>query len=269
MRNYKKHYALALSFFFFFMAFYIAQRFEKPIILISKQDSSLNINNKMIKNFNLGYNRLESSLLWIMTILESDIDHYRTKDLNSWMFLRFATISELEPNFYENYSFGSIYLSIVKDDILGASIIYNKGLDIYPTDYYLLKNASFHFFFEVKDYPRSFQLTQVIKKFHPEKKGLVGITTQLEAEHGKLEDALLTLDQYQKGFPLDTLFGQKIFQKRYALKAEIDLNCLNVLKGSNCSAVDLNNEPYVKSNTSYRAKKDWIPYRRKSLNMKK
>lgn len=268
MRNYKKHSILPVSFFLFFTAFSLGQSFQKPIIVISKQDSTLNLNNKMIQNFNLGYNRLESSLLWIMTILESDIDHYKSKDLNSWMFLRFLTISELEPNFYENYSFGGVYLSIVKDDIAGASIIYNKGLKIFPTDFYLLKNASFHFFFEAKDSFRSFELTQVVKKIYPKKKGFLGMTTQLEAEHGKLEDALSTLDQYQQDFPLDSLFGKKVFQKRYALKAEIDLNCLNILKKSNCSLRDLNNELYVKKNSVFSAKTDWIPYRRKSLKMK-
>ena len=264
MKNYKQQYILPVTFFLFFLASYFGQQIQKPNIIISKQDSTLNLNNKMIQNFNLGYNRLESSLLWVMTILESDLDHYKAKDLNSWMFLRFATISELEPNFYENYEFGGVYLSIVKDDLFGASIIFNKGLKIFPSDYPLLKNAAFHFFFEAKDYVRSFELSQLIKIKFPLKKAFIGMITQLEAENGKLEDALLTLDQYQLDFSLDTVIGEKIFLKRYALKAEIDLNCLNVLKNNKCSLTDLKNEPYIKSYSGFKAKTDWTPYRRKS-----
>lgn len=236
---------------------------------ISKQDQTINFDSTLYRYFNLGLKRLLSSTLWVSTIIESDIEHYKQKDLNSWMYLRFNIISELEPDFYENYAFGGVYLSIIKDDIPGASKIFNKGLLKYPADYTLLRDASYHFYFEAKDYKRAYEITKSLKQHHPKKLELVGMITKLEAEHGKLEDALKMLNEFQKNFPKGTLIGDKVFLNRYALKAELDLNCLNVEKRPDCSLVDLEGVPYVKTSEGFKASKSWIPYRRKSMTKKK
>lgn len=107
-------------FFLLYLAFYTSKKVSPPILFISKQQSSLNVSESIVENFNIGQKRLISSLLWISTILESDQEHYKNKDLNSWMFLRFKTISFLEPKFYEAYNFGGPYLSIIKNDLAGA-----------------------------------------------------------------------------------------------------------------------------------------------------
>ena len=80
-------------------SWHISQKIEKPALFVSKQQSSFNVDNKFWSNFHFGQKRLISSLYWIATILESDHEHYKGKNLNSWMFLRFNTISGLEPNF--------------------------------------------------------------------------------------------------------------------------------------------------------------------------
>lgn len=269
MKILKQYYFLGIAALFLFGALEVNRSLTKPLLVIPKQDSTWNLNSEMIKNFNLGFRRLGSSFLWISTIIESDIDHYKKKDLNSWMFLRFNSISELEPKFYENYSFGGMYLSIIKDDLPGASLLYNKGLRYYGDDFSLLRDAGFHFYFEAKDYKRAYEITQTAKKYHPKKFALMGMTTRLEAENGKLEDALSTLNTYQKIYPRGTFFGDRIFQNRYSLKAEIDLNCLSQKKNGNCSLHDLNGLPYIKSAGRFIAQSKWSPYRRKSSNEKK
>jgi hypothetical protein len=260
----KRHYPLFVALALFYSAFELSRLNSKPIIFISKQDATWNINNKMLMNFNLGLKRLESSFLWTSTILESDIEHYKNKDLNSWMYLRFNSIAELEPNFYENYSFGSVYLSIVKDDIAGANIMFNKGLEKYPNDYKLLRDASYHFSFEAKDYKQAFYLTQRIKKLYPDKFHLMGLITKLEAEYISPEQALASLNEYQKIHPPGNFFGDHIYQNRYSLKAEIDLECLNILKKTNCDLYDLANKPYLKTKNGYIAQQPWKKYRKKA-----
>lgn len=247
---------------FFLIAYNINQNLNKPHIVISKQDESLNLNDEMLQKFNLGFKRLESSLLWISTILESDIDHYKKKDLNSWMFRRFNSISKLDPKFYENYAFGGVYLSIIKDDIEGASILYHKGLSIYPDDYSLLKNASFHFYFEAKDLETSYSLFKRLEKF-PNDSPFTKLTlSKLEANNGNLSDAFFMLSEYQKKHPPETMIGKKIYDYRYSVKAEIDLECLNGHQ-ENCFKYDLDNNPYLKINHRYQAVKPWAPYRPK------
>jgi len=66
---------------------------EKPMMYISKQDQTINFDSTLYRYFNLGLKRLLSSTLWVSTIIESDIEHYKQKDLNSWMYLRFNIIS--------------------------------------------------------------------------------------------------------------------------------------------------------------------------------
>ncbi len=266
MEFFKKNYLLPFVVLFSTLAFFVNQNNLKPNIVISKQEATWNLNNEMVQKFHLGFKRLQSSILWVSTILESDIERYKAKDLNSWMFLRFSTISQLEPRFYENYNFGGIYLSIIKDDLEGATVIYNKGLAEYPDDFKLLRDSSFHFFYEAKNFERAYEISKKIKKLYPEKKFLIGMITKLEAEHGFLEEALLSLNQFQEDHPLGTLIGDKIFENRYALKAEIDLKCLNSPEPKNCSTYDLKKNPYIKTRNGYIAKEKWEPYRRKSLN---
>ena len=181
------------------------------------------------------------------------------------MFLRFNSISKLEPKFYENYIFGGVYLSIIKDDIQGASIIYHKGISVYPDDYYLLKNAAFHFYFEAKDIKTSYILFKRLEKFPNEASFPKFTLSRLEANSGNMNEALFLLNEYQKKYPPDTLIGKKIYEFRYSVKAEIDLACLNNnLK--DCFKYDLDSNPYLKIHNIYQAARAWEPYRPKWKN---
>lgn len=235
---------------------------EKPFLFISKQDSSLNFNNTLLTYFNLGLKRIISSSLWISTILESDIDHYKRRDLNSWMYLRFNTISNLEPEFYENYSFGAPYLSIIKDDLEGASLLYKKGIKQFPNDYDLLKNAAFHFYFEVKEMDLAYELLKKINSSPGKSPTMTGALARLQAQKGNLQEAFVILLDIQKKFSPESPIGMKIGEYLYSIRAEIDLNCLNSSQNS-CNKLDYENTPYIKSAYGYIAPKKWIPYRPK------
>ncbi|MBY0413662.1 MAG: hypothetical protein K2Q18_05835 [Bdellovibrionales bacterium] len=174
-------------------AYLIAKQTEKPAIVILKQQSSLNINNDFLKYFNLGQKRLYSSLFWVATILESDHDHYKGKDLNSWMFIRFLTVSNLEPKFLPTYTFGGPYLSIIKDDLEGASVIYDRGLNIYPNEYDLLSNAAFHYQFEKIDHKKSYEIYKKLNKNTGKKITQITQLARLESEQGNSKEAFKLL----------------------------------------------------------------------------
>jgi len=83
----------------------------------------------------------------------------------------------------------------------------------------------------------------------------------MEANNGNLSDAFEILGKYQNDFPRDSVLWKKIFEYRYSIKAEIDLNCLNVVK-QNCQKVDLEGNPYLLSSQNlFVAQKDWIPFK--------
>jgi tetratricopeptide (TPR) repeat protein len=253
---------LFLAFLVLLLANFYNGKSERPYFQISKQESTLNFNQQLLLKFNLGLKRLMSASLWISTILESDIDHYKGKDHNSWMFLRFNSISMVDPNFYENYLFGGTYLSIVKDDLPGASTIYHKGLKIFPNDFELLKSAGFHFYFEANDKKSAFPIYQKLKELSPNNPYIIATLSRMVAAKGNLQDALDILNQLQLSHQADTDIGKKIYNFRYAIRAELDLQCLNSNQVG-CKSTDLDGNAYIKKGNLFAAAKVWIPYRPK------
>lgn len=243
-------------------ALIISIKNEKPIVFVSKQQSTLNINENFWLYFNLGQKRLISSLYWIATILDSDVDHYKSKDLNSWMFIRFNTISLLEPRFYENYNFGGPYLSIIKDDLVGADILYEKGLKYYPDDYELLLNSGFHYYFEQHNLDKAYPILEKLKSMPKTPQYMISSLARIESERGNLTDSFLILKEHQQRFEPGSIIYNKINEQLYSIKAEADLDCLNShLK--NCSKVDLEGHSYILQKSKYVAPRPWFQYRPK------
>jgi len=120
-------------------------KLQPPILVIDKQEAAHNYNNAFLKNSSMGLTNFLADFFWVKTLLESDIEHYKKDDLNSWMYLRFKSIAHLDPWFYTNYIYGAIYLSVIKDDIKGASEFIQEGLKYYPEDKTLNQFCLFHF----------------------------------------------------------------------------------------------------------------------------
>lgn len=260
---FKKHIELFFAIIFLMASFYVGKKYEKPFIFVPNQEKSLNVNDSLLLHFNLGLKRLISSTLWIATIIESDHDHYKNKDLNSWMFLRFNSISNLEPLFYENYAFGGPYLSIIKDDLPGASYIYDKGLSHYPDDFSLLRDSGFHYYFEVGDPKKAFSSYSKLRNNPRATTLMITTLARLESGNGDLEDAFhLLMNQYVKINDKESFLAKKIMEFLYAIKAEIDLKCLNQHPGSKeCSTKDVEGNDYVLKNGLYQAQRQWTAFK--------
>ena len=123
----------------------------KPKIKNINQEIQFTFNENLLYFINGGNQRLIASYLWVTTLLNGDEKHIKGKK-DSWMFYRFKAIAKLNPYFYQNYFSGGLYLSIVKDDLLGAEYIYKKGLEYYPLNYSLLYYRSFNLYFEMKNH---------------------------------------------------------------------------------------------------------------------
>jgi tetratricopeptide (TPR) repeat protein len=212
---------------FFFISNWFCQTSEKPIIVISKQDSAQNFDYNFLKYISLGNRRMFADWMWVQTLLESDVEHYKKNDLNNWMYLRFNAILNLDPKFLEAYQFGGQYLSIIKDDDLGAIDIYRRGLSIYPEDYFLIWNTGFHYYYELGDYESAAKLFEKILYHKRSPIYLPSIVAKLKNKGGDYETALKILENsYQKApenSPLKIKFAQNIL----SLKVSHDLNCLN------------------------------------------
>ena len=172
----------------------------KPQIILEKQDTAINLNKNILLFLNFGNRRIIADFLWIQTLLESDNEHYKQKDLNSWMYLRFLNISYLDPMFFENYVYGGLYLSIIKDDVLGAAEIFERGLIFYPDNYKLNYYAGFNYYFEQGNFKKGIKFLERIKNYPEAPPFINQIIGKLKFETtGDFDIALTFLkDQYQQ-----------------------------------------------------------------------
>lgn len=240
---------------------------KRPSVNLKMQDHAINIDDQIIKIIDLGQHRMISSLLWSETLLRSDIEHYNQGDFKNWMFLRIKTITSLDPYFYEAYLNGGIYLSIIKDDDLGAEYIYDRGLKYYPDDYYLNLNASFHYYFELGNVKKSITSLEAITRV-PNKKTprfVSELLAKMKSLQGNKKDAFIIISKLYNNSPPNTLIKKKYAEILYALKAEIDLNCLNNTPDKGCQRKDLHNISYqVNKEGKWKAYRKWRVYKIKS-----
>jgi len=232
---------------------------KKPQLVIPKQDSALNINTNLLVLMSAGNKRLFSDLLWIQTLIESDLDHYKKKDLNSWLYLRFSAIQALDPKFYENYNYGGQFLSIIKDDLEGANELYVKGLRQYPDDYKLNFQAGFLNYFERRDFVTAKKYLEKILDHPKSPDYLRSIIHKLEYSINKDLNAIFELVQVNYNEQKDSDLKKRLRRDLYVIRAEIDLECLNSNLG-NCRNLDLDGRQYVKRGGRYETEKPFVRY---------
>jgi hypothetical protein len=237
--------------------------FKKPPISISKQNSSLNFDNTFLKFSSFGHHRFIADLLWITTLIESDLEHYKKDDLNSWMYLRFNTITDLDEKRYYPYSFGARYLSIIKDDLKGAEKIFLKGLEHFQNDYQLNYNLAFLYIFEKNEVDKSVPFLERIKDHPKAPPFITSLLSKAKVQAGfDLKEVYLAVkSRFDEA--RDERVKAKLEDELYALKAEIDLECLNK-EYNNCARLDLFGDPYLFKNGKYRAQKTYQPFRIKN-----
>ncbi|MFY7992993.1 MAG: tetratricopeptide repeat protein [Bacteriovoracaceae bacterium] len=247
---------------FYGVAIFINKDLIRPKIEISKQDSALNFNTHFLKFVSMGNRRFFADIIWVQTLLASDEVHYKKNDLNSWMYIRFNNVAELDPLFYQNYLWGGIYLSIVKDDRLGAAEIFEKGLKYYPNDYDLNYNAGFNYYAQLNNYKRAHELFSRIENNPKAPRFLITLNARIKFQDNFDFDGTMAflLDHYNKSN--DEMLKRKIKDSLYSLKAERDLNCLNSnTQEKNCDRKDLNGINYQMKNGQYITEKPFTPYR--------
>jgi len=243
---------------------------NKPILNISKEDSALNFKSTFLKNFNFGLKRFISSYIWVQTIIESDIEQYKKADGNSWIYHRIISITTLDPDFEWAYLWGGQYLSVIKDDIHGAKDIYEKGIRIFPNNFWLNFYAGFHYYWELGDCQSAYTIFNRILSLPSALQNvfyLPSLVARAKACTGDLETAYLIINDTYKNAQENSALKEKLHQNAYALKAEIDLKCLNQ-KRSDCATNDFNNQPYIYQKGFYQAAQKWKPYRLKNRSQR-
>lgn len=257
----RQNFFLLISVFIFLITSGLVNKsFQKPIINVTKQESAVNFNDYFLLFIGASNTRLLTDTFWVTTLIESDFDHYKKKDLNSWMYLRFKTITFLDPKYLMAYQFGGKYLSIVKDDLLGAEKIFDNGIKYYPNDYQLNFDAGFLYAFEMDKPEKAIIHYDRIKDNPKAPDYITGIINKLKFKSTNDLDLAfkINMDRYKelKEGPMK----RKVWLDLYAIKAEIDLNCLNSNK-TNCQLKDFEGNLYIKKDGGFKARKEFKKYR--------
>ncbi|MBT3234947.1 MAG: hypothetical protein HN353_03255 [Bdellovibrionales bacterium] len=176
----------------------------------------MNFNNRSLELFSMGKKRMISALLWVTTMLESDHDHYKNSDYNSWIFLRLKTITRLDPLFQEAYLYGGQYLSVIKDDDLGAQYIFDRGMDLVPENFYIKFYAGFHYYLELKDFKRAISIFESIQDHPQMQQTMPNIKTfiaRLYEKGGDYQTALMLLEQILRQPNLSPAIKQRLSKR--------------------------------------------------------
>lgn len=251
---------LGFAFISFSGSLVLHQYSAPPVLEVARQQTAINLHHDFLKVFALGNKRLISNMLWIQTLLSSDETHYRGKKLASWMYLRFLTISDLDPRFYENYLWGGIYLSIIKDDLYGAADIFERGLEKFPNDYRLNFTAGFNYYFEMGEYQKGLEKLITIENDPQAPMGLKFIINKLRFESTSDYENTLNFLMYQYENTQSDVIKEKMRKDIYALKAQRDLECLNSGSDS-CDKKDATGAAYIFSSGKWVAPREFAPYK--------
>jgi hypothetical protein len=228
----------------FGVSVWVKNKIPTPPLNISKQDSARTVNTDFLKLFSAGNRRMVADFVWIKTLLESDLVHYKNDNLNNWMYLRFNQISDLDPLFYQNYLYGGLYLSVVKDDPKSGIKIFEKGLVHYSEDYKLRFNIGFTYYFDLGDYKNGLAHLKHIQQNSELPIPMRSVIAKLELQTTLDYDLAFSMvnENYQN--TTDPNIRQKLFLDLYSIKAEKDLKCLN-MRQTSCQRVDLEGKPYI------------------------
>jgi len=265
MKPYKEcrpTFLLAAGILLFCLSAWLNQTLIKPPVVISKQDSAINLNDQFLRFGFAGYKRLVADTLWIATLLESDLEHYRAKDLNSWMYLRFNAIAELDPRFENNYVFGARYLSIIKDDIPGGNDLLERGLRVFPDNRSMIELLAFNQTFELQNYEEGYRLYSQLATMPNPPRYLPSLLAKLRHQTTlDPQETLATLKGLLEGIKdEESALAQKLLADVRNLTIQIDLECLNSTQG-NCSRIDPTGRPYRFIKGEYVPPEEYTPYR--------
>lgn len=102
--------------------------------------------------FHFGFNHILSDSLWIRSLQDvSYCDSPLTNQIckgKSWLYHIFNVITDLDPHFQIVYRIGGLVLSVIISDIEGASLLFDKGVKLYPDDWRLTYRAAYHAIYE-------------------------------------------------------------------------------------------------------------------------
>ncbi|MDZ4677889.1 MAG: hypothetical protein SGI74_10320 [Oligoflexia bacterium] len=118
------------------------------------RDTRITLKGELLSHLSLGFKLIVSDFIWIRLVQE--IDYRELKSVSKgWAFQMLDSVTTLDPRYHTAYTTGVTVLSILVQDVEGASILYDRAVQNYPTHWPLLYRAAYHNLYEVGDCPKA------------------------------------------------------------------------------------------------------------------
>ncbi len=99
----------------------------------------------------LGFKSLIADLIWVDLLQRASHKPIASEEV-SWEYAQLDAITSLDPNFDRSYSFGAAFLSVFREDKLGAKLFLQKWVRRRPNHWYAHYVLGYHLFREMKEY---------------------------------------------------------------------------------------------------------------------
>jgi hypothetical protein len=150
-----------------------------------------------LEHISLGFKMLMADGIWLRLIQELD---YRENDdvSQGWVYHMLDAVTVIDPRYKVAYVSGTTVLSVLVHDVEGARLMYERGLEQFPTFWPLIYRAGYHYFYEVKDCKRAANLFQ-LAALHGAPPWLNSLAAKLYVRTGQIELArTLLIDSIKK-----------------------------------------------------------------------
>lgn len=106
-------------------------------------------------HFHFGFRHAFADSLWVRSLQDFDYcEHEKARHLcqgRGWLFQTLDLVTDLDPKFRMAYSAGGMALTIIVNDMEGASRLFDKGVRQFPKDWVLLYKAAYQALQEEKN----------------------------------------------------------------------------------------------------------------------
>jgi hypothetical protein len=138
-----------------------------------------------------------------------------------WVFQMMDFITDLSPKFEEVYEIGATVLSVVVDDRAGAKIIFDKGLEQFPSNWVLNYRAAYHYLFDLQKPGKAADLLMAAyKNGGPD--FLPTLASRLYSRVGRATLGVTTLEEFIHNYPDSPNIG-RAKQRLNELKKELQI----------------------------------------------
>ncbi len=142
-----------------------------------------------LKRYAFGFDSFLSSLLWVQVLQKADHSPLKSDEV-SWEYAQLEAITTLDPRFAEGYTYGAVFLSVLRRDKLGGKLLLEKWANRYPTHWRPAYMLGMHHYEELGDYTSAAPLILRAGGMRNAPKWLSSLGLRLLSESGSLINAI-------------------------------------------------------------------------------